>query len=132
MLHGHGREITTPVATTNYDIDRDGSSGQQSAKITNTDLVAAKFEIEKAKTRVSRNIVISHRIVPARVVNSGRPTAIQEVLQISGIGGFTTPISLQISTIFISKCELKISNMPTQNASYTYKIIKIHFKLYQR
>ena len=91
MLHGHGREITTPVATTNYDIDRDGSSGQQSAKITNTDLVAAKFEIEKAKTRVSRNIVISHRIVPARVVNSGRPTAIQEVLQISGIGGFTTP-----------------------------------------
>jgi hypothetical protein len=32
------------------------------------------------------------------------------------------------STIFISKCKLKISNMPTQNASYTYKIIKIHFK----
>ena len=30
------------------------------------------------------------------------------------------------STIFISKCKLKISNMPTQNASYTYKIIKIH------
>jgi len=32
------------------------------------------------------------------------------------------------STIFISKCKLKISNMPTQNASYTYNIIKIHFK----
>ena len=30
------------------------------------------------------------------------------------------------STIFISKCKLKISNMPTQNASYTYKILKIH------
>jgi len=36
------------------------------------------------------------------------------------------------STIFISKCKLKISNMPTQNASYTYKIIKIHLKSYQR
>ena len=30
------------------------------------------------------------------------------------------------STIFISKCKLKISNMPTQNASYTYKIIKMY------
>jgi len=29
------------------------------------------------------------------------------------------------STIFISKCKLKISNMPTQNASYICKIIKI-------
>ena len=36
------------------------------------------------------------------------------------------------STIFISKCKLKISNMPTQNASYTYKIIKINFKSYKR
>ena len=30
------------------------------------------------------------------------------------------------STIFTSECKLKISNMPTQNASYTCKIIKIH------
>jgi len=30
------------------------------------------------------------------------------------------------STIFISKYKFKISNMPTKNASYTYKIIKIH------
>jgi hypothetical protein len=27
-----------------------------------------------------------------------------------------------------NNCKLKISNMPTQNASYTYKINKIHFK----
>jgi len=53
--------------------------------------VAAKFEIEKANMRVSRNIAISHRIVPAWVGNSGIPTAIRKVLQISGIGGFTTP-----------------------------------------
>jgi len=52
----------------------------------------AKFEIEKAKTRVCRNIAISQRIVPARVGNSGSPTAIQKVLQISGIGGFNNPL----------------------------------------
>jgi len=33
-------------------IDRNGSGGQQSAEITKTDLVAAKFEIEKAKMRI--------------------------------------------------------------------------------
>jgi hypothetical protein len=32
------------------------------------------------------------------------------------------------SNIFISECKFKIPNMPTQNASYTYKIIKIYFK----
>jgi len=53
--------------------------------------VAAKFEIEKANMRVSRNIAISHHIVPVRVGNSGSPTAIREVLQIGDIGGFTTP-----------------------------------------
>jgi len=31
------------------------------------------------------------------------------------------------SAIFISKCKFKISNMLTQNKSYTNKIIKIHF-----
>jgi len=33
-------------------IGRNSSSGQKSAEITKTDLVAAKFEIEKAKTRI--------------------------------------------------------------------------------
>jgi hypothetical protein len=33
---------------------------------------------------------------------------------------------------FISKCKLNISNMLAQNASYTYKIIQIHFKSYQK
>jgi hypothetical protein len=28
----------------------------------------------------------------------------------------------------LANCKFKISNMPTQNASYTYGIIKIHFK----
>jgi hypothetical protein len=62
-------------------IARNGSSGQYSAEITNTDLVAVKFEIEKAKTRVSRNIAISHYIVTVRIGNSGSLTAIREVLQ---------------------------------------------------
>ena len=31
----------------------------------------AKFEIEKAKTRISRNIAILRYIVPVRVENSG-------------------------------------------------------------
>jgi len=59
--------------------------------------VAAKFEIEKAKTRVSMNIAISYYIVPVQIGNSGSLIVIREVLQISGIGGFTTPVSLQIS-----------------------------------
>jgi len=60
---------------------RNGSSGQLCAEITNTDLVAAKFEIQKAKTKISSNITISHYIVPARVGNIWSLTVIREVLQ---------------------------------------------------
>jgi hypothetical protein len=51
VLRGHGGGITISVATVNYE-HRNGSNGQQSSEITNTDLVAAKFEIEEAKTRI--------------------------------------------------------------------------------
>jgi len=43
--------------------------------------VAAKFEIEKAKTRMNRNIANSHYVVPVRVGNSGRLTFTREALQ---------------------------------------------------
>jgi len=43
--------------------------------------VAAKFEIEKAKTKISRNIAILHYIVPVWVGNSGSLTIIREALQ---------------------------------------------------
>ena len=39
---------------------------------------------------------------------------------------FDNFISATCSTIFIPKCKLKISNVPTQNASYIFKIIKFH------
>jgi hypothetical protein len=43
--------------------------------------VAAKFEIEKAKTKISRNVAILHYIVPVWVGNSGSLTVIREALQ---------------------------------------------------
>jgi hypothetical protein len=52
VLRGHGLAITTPVATTNCDHGKNGSSVQQSAEINNTDLVTAKIEFEIAKTRM--------------------------------------------------------------------------------
>jgi hypothetical protein len=50
-------------------------------EIKNTDLVAAKFMIEKAKTRITTNIALSHRVVPVRLGNSGSPTVTREKLQ---------------------------------------------------
>jgi hypothetical protein len=48
--------------------------------------VAAKFKIEKAKTKISRNIVISHYTVPVRVGNSGSLAVIrEEALKIDGL-----------------------------------------------
>jgi hypothetical protein len=54
--------------------------------------VAAKFEFEKAKKKISRNIAISHYIVPARVGNSRSQTFSGRYYKTGGIGGFTTPV----------------------------------------
>jgi hypothetical protein len=52
-----------------------------------------KRNLSSRKLRqISRNIALSHRIVPVRVGNSGSLTVLREVLQIGGIGGFKTSV----------------------------------------
>jgi len=51
--------------------------------------VAVKIKIEKAKTRISRNIASLHYIVPVRVGNIGSLTIIREALQLCCYTFFT-------------------------------------------